>query len=201
MSLFAPRVPGDVARFVRAHPLGLVVSHGTAGFASTPLPLLPVVDAGDVVVELFGHFALANPQVEAIRANPAVHIVFQGPQGYIRPAWVPQPGWAPTWNYALVRFDAELRFVPEENDRAIRDLVAAMEGDGPGAWTTQAMGPRYDQLVRRIIAFRARVTRIHATFKLGQDEDDAVFREILTGLGDDPLARTMAAQSPDKLAG
>lgn len=192
---FGPHAPGDVAQLVHAHPLALIVSHGTAGFASTPLPLLPVLDDEGSVVELFGHFGLSNPQVAILRANPRALIAFQGPHAYIRPQWVSRRSWAPTWNYALVRFETEIRFVPEENDRAIADLVNAMEGDAADRWRTEFMGERYERLVRHIVAFRARVLATHATFKLGQDEDPGTLAEILAGLGQSPLAELMREQN------
>lgn len=195
---FSPRAPGDVAALVTANPLALVMSHGPAGFASTPLPLLPVLGEDGAVVELFGHFALSNPQVAIARANPRALIVFQGPHGYIRPQWVSRRSWAPTWNYALVRFETELRFVPEENDRAIAELVDAMEGDAADAWRTEYMGERYERLIRHIVAFRARVTGTHATFKLGQDEDAGTLAEILAGLDGSPLAELMREQNRDR---
>jgi transcriptional regulator len=58
------------------------------------------------------------------------------------------------------------------------------------------MGDRYDQLVPHIVAFRAAVLSVHATFKLGQDEDDASFAEIVERIDDRALARLMVDQRP-----
>jgi cobyrinic acid a,c-diamide synthase len=56
------------------------------------------------------------------------------------------------------------------------------------------MGGRYGQLQPHIIAFRARVRATRATFKLGQDETDTTFHEIVAGLAGTPLAELMSAQ-------
>jgi len=45
------------------------------------------------------------------------------------------------------------------------------------------MGLRYQSLAQRVIGFRANVRAIRAKFKLGQDERDDVFRDIVAGLG------------------
>jgi transcriptional regulator len=194
MSLFDPKSTADIIRLVRDHPLAMLVSQGAAGFAATPLPLLLERDADGEPVALIGHFARSNPQVAALQADPKALAIFQGPHGYVSPRIVSKPGWAPTWNYAVVRFQVELTFEPGRNDEAIRALVRAMEGEAPGAWTVEAVGERYERLVQHVIAFRARIVHTHATFKLGQDEDRTSFDEIVAGIGDEALTRLMTGQ-------
>ncbi len=194
---FSPGSPADVAAFVRAQMLALVVSHGPGGYATTPLPLLPETDDAGEVIEFFGHFARANPQVAMVRDRPRALILFQGPQAYIPPAWVSTPGWAPTWNYAVAQFEVDIQLRPQENDRAIAELVNVLEGREPDGWTIEAMGDRYARMLPHIVAFRATVVRAQAKFKLGQDESDTAFDEIVTALGDTPLSQMMrAARQP-----
>lgn len=188
MTRYAPARPGDVADFVREQVLGLIVSGGDGDHAVTPLPLLPTVDARGQVIEFFGHFARSNPQIETLKTDPRALILYQGPHAYIPPAWVSKPDWAPTWNYALAQFEVEVRFLPEENHRSIIALVEALEGE---AWSVDRMGERYDRMLPHILAFRARVTRQQARFKLGQDESDQSFGEILAAMGDTPVAAMM----------
>src|SRR3546814_3626699 len=74
-----------------------------------------------------------------------------------RSAYVPtgllsKPDWAPTWNYAVLRFKVEVEFVEGETQDAIERLVAKMED---GAWSTASLGPRYEKMLDQIIAFRA----------------------------------------------
>ena len=49
----------------------------------------------------------------------------------------------------------------------------------------------YEQLKPRIIGFRAHVRETHARFKLGQDESDETFAEIVQGLAGSDLAEWM----------
>lgn len=183
--------PGEIATFVREQMLGLVVSSVGEETLTTPLPLLTETDATGTVTSFLGHFALSNPQVELIRRQPRALILFQGPHAYIRPGWVSRPGWAPTWNYVLAQFEVSLALLPQANDDAIRALVTALEGDAPESWRVEQVGQRYASMVRRVIAFRAAVISSRARFKLGQDESDETFMQIVAALGDGPLARMM----------
>ena len=188
---FLPREPADVTALVRAYPLCWVVSGDADDRHATPLPLLAEPDETGGVASLLGHFARSNPQVAALDRDPAATILCMGPQGYITPRLVSNPTWGPTWNYAVTRFDVDIRFVPQENDAALSQLAAALEADAPEPWTPARMGPRYDQLARHIVAFRATVRAAHPRFKLGQDEADATFDEIVSGLADETLASWM----------
>lgn len=192
-SKFSPGSPADVAAFVRAQMLALVVSHGPEGYATTPLPLLPETNEAGEIVEFFGHFARDNPQAAMVRDQPRALILFQGPHAYIPPAWVSTPGWAPTWNYAVAQFEVDIRLLPQENDRAIAELVNVLEGREADAWTVEAMGDRYAKMLPHIVAFRATVIRAEAKFKLGQDESATAFEEIVAALGDTPLSQMMRA--------
>ena len=192
---FSPREPDDVLRLVQAFPLCWVVSGGgTAKRFATPLPLLAEPDANGTVQSLLGHIARRNPQQSALEADPRAAILCMGPQGYISPKLVSNLTWGPTWNYAVCRFEVDVEFVPGETDAALFKLAQALEGDGPEDWTPARMGPRYDELTPRIVAFRAHVRETHARFKLGQDETDGTFAEIIDGLPEGGLADWMARQ-------
>lgn len=194
MSVFDPRSQADVAKLVREHPLATLVSDTAVGFAATPLPLVAETDGEGRIVALIGHFGRSNPHLAAIAEDPRALAIFHGPQGYVSPRIVSKPQWGPTWNYAVARFQVEVTLTPERNDEALALLIDAVEGDGPGAWRASMLGERYALLAARIVSFRAAVTRTHATFKLGQDEDAATFSDIVEGLDDRALACLMLGQ-------
>lgn len=196
MSRFAPRQRSDVADMIRQEVLGLVTTHDAHGFISTPLPLLAELDEEGEVRALVGHFARANPHVARAEATPRALISFFGPHGYISPMIVSKPDWGPTWNYRLAQFEVDIDFAPEAacGDDAIRRLAEAMEGSGDDAWSVSRMGPRYARLLQQIVAFRAPVIRSTARFKLGQDEDRAIFDEIVGALQGSDLAQAMLDQ-------
>jgi transcriptional regulator len=191
VSLFVPSSDADVLKLIRDYPLAWLVTHGTEGFGATPLPLLAETDSDGALVSLFGHMARSNPQVRSLDRDRRAAVLFQGPQGYVSPRLVSNPTWGPTWNYATAKFEVEMAFVPEENDRAIRALGRALEGDQQDSWTPERMGERYDQLRTHIVAFRAKILSTEAKFKLGQDEKPETFAEIVRGIGNPALAEWM----------
>jgi transcriptional regulator len=195
---FQPRKIAHIADLIADYPLAWVVSQGPAGHAASPLPLLAETAGDGTVMSLFGHFARSNPQVDVVAREPAAMILFQGPQGYIPPRLVSTPGWGPTWNYAVVRFDVEIALVPDENGAALARLAAALERDQPQPWRPDMMGPRYAALEPHIVAFRATVRATHARFKLGQDETPDTFEEIVDGLGDGPLVHWMKKMADEE---
>lgn len=188
---FEPRSDADLVRLIAQYPLAWVVSCNGNAFRSTPLPLIAETDNAGRVVALFGHFALANPHVELLRAQPAATILFSGPNGYISPEAVSQPQWAPTWNYTVAQFDVEIELVPRQTDLALTRLVRKMEAERRAPWSIAQLGARYAQLVPRITAFRAHVRTTSARFKLGQDETPRTRAEVIAALGETDLARWM----------
>jgi transcriptional regulator len=181
----------DILSFVRSNPLALVVSASGASTRTTPLPLLVETVADDTIAAFVGHFALANPQVAMLRDDPSAIILFLGPHAYIPPAAVRAPGWVPTWTYAFAQFVVAVELLPDFNRDHIETMVGAMEDD---RWSTEAIGPRYASMLKRIVAFRATVVSASAKFKLGQDEDDAAFADILAWLGPGALSDMMRGQ-------
>jgi transcriptional regulator len=190
-SRFDPKSAADIRRLIADYPLAWVISRD---FQATPLPLVAQVDAHGAVECLIGHFARRNAQVAALQADPRALVLFQGPQGYISPRLVSRPAWAPTWNYAVTRFEVTIDFSLSETDDAVARLLRHVEGARQNPWKVEEMGARYNELRRHIIGFRAPVKSTYATFKLGQDEDDKTLSEIIAGLGDTPLSQWMSAQ-------
>lgn len=190
MSRWSPRNAGEIAALVARHPLAWMVS-AAPSFHATPLPLVADLASDGSIAALVGHFALANPQVAALRDQPRALVLFQGAQGYISPELVTQPQWAPTWNYAVARFEVDVCFAPERNGEALDRLIAHMENDHPGRWTVARMGERYEPMIRHIVAFRATVLSCDATFKLGKDERPESLAQIIAAHPDAGLTAAM----------
>lgn len=175
----------DVADLVTKHPLALLASSGDAGLRITPLPMRIERVVGADIVSFTGHMGRANAQVAALRANPTASLLFLGPHGYVSPSWLSDRTQAPTWNYAYANFSVQIEFLDDAAslERIVRDLVDAMETGRERAWSVDDMQARYALLATRIIAFRATVTGVESKFKLGQDEREDVYPEIISGLG------------------
>lgn len=188
--LFDPRNSADCVKLIADFPLAWLTSRA---FNASPLPLIAELDDAGTIVSLVGHCGRRNPLVADFRADPRGLILFNGPQGYVSPELVSQPDWAPTWNYAVLRFIVDVEFVETETRAAVEQLVLAMEG---ARWSTDRVGPRYDRMLDQIIGFRAHVISVDPCFKLGQDESARSFDEIASGHVDRTLAAWMREQQP-----
>jgi transcriptional regulator len=185
---FEPRAAADIAQLIADYPLAWLVSRA---FHASPLPLIAETGENGAVVSLLGHCALRNALVADFRANPHGLILFNGPADYVPTALLSRPDWAPTWNYAVLRFTVEVELIGDETRDAIEQLVAKMEG---GDWSTANLGARYESMLDQIIAFRAHVRSTEHSFKLGQDESAEGFAEIVAGHSDRTLVKWMEGQ-------
>ena len=83
----------------------------------------------------------------------------------------------------------------------LRGLVKAMERSREDAWRVEEMGPRMQRLAAGVVAFGAKITDRECRFKLGQDEEDQTFAEIMRGLereGNEGLRRWMREFNPSR---
>jgi transcriptional regulator len=204
-SLYAARSQDDVLRLLADQPMAWLVSSGAADAAFTPLPLRAELDAQGRLVALRGHLARRNPHVARLRRDPIAQALVMGPHAYVSPSWLDDRTQAPSWNYAAAVFelDVQLSEQPQEIEEELRALVTHMEGARPNAWRLEEMGERYARLAQGVTALRATITASRATFKLGQDERDHDFAQLLAGLsrsGESALVQWMqafATRSPD----
>lgn len=184
---YAPQGWAEVVRLVHEHPLAWVVS-STEVAGATPLPLRPRLDDQGRIVRLDGHFARTNRQVQALRegGNPAL-ILFMGVNGYVSPSWMADRTQAPTWIYASVAFQARLALFDDgaRIAESLDDLTGGHEAGREKAWATDEMGGRFERLARGVVGFQAEVLDVRARFKLGQDEREDVFEDIVRGLRND----------------
>jgi transcriptional regulator len=182
--VYAPRSPADVADLILAHPLAWVTSSGADGPRATLLPVVPIFGDDGALVRLDGHFARRNPQLDQVRCAPTGLFLFSGPNAYVSPSWFHDRSQAPTWNYASVQVLAKLSWYEDEAglEAHLRDLIGQNEAGRPNAWTLDEMGERFRRIVRGIVGFHAEVIEVRARFKMGQDERDDVFADMVDGL-------------------
>lgn len=188
---FAARSDADLLRLVQAQPLAWVISGSAAedNFRATLLPILAETGPDGSIERLVGHFARSNDQFKLLMQDPKAVMLVLGTNGYISPSWMQDKTQAPTWNYASVQFFVDVEFFeqPAAIEAHLRELVYTMEKQAPravdtAAWKVDDMGARYASLSRGVIGFRAKVRNVRAKFKLGQDERDDVFRDIMAGM-------------------
>jgi len=188
-----------VRAFIRAHPLGMLITGGARGLAANPLPmLLDATPEGDV---LRAHMARANDQWREIGDGVRVMVLFQGANHYISPGWYATKAETgqvvPTWNYqvAEVHGVAKVMDDPAWIRRQVADLTTSQESGRSEPWTLEDAPAKFiDAQLRAIIGIRIEVTAMAGKFKLSQNRPARDRQSVTAHLQDgDHKAADMAA--------
>jgi transcriptional regulator len=165
--LFAKDEPEALAALIRERAFATVVTvAGGVPFASH----LPLLLDGDVLI---GHMARANPQWEHFASGDQVLAIFHGPHAFISPSWYAGGDHVPTWNYAVVHAYGAPRVL--DDPAAARDVLARLTAAmDPTGWRIDALPEeKVANLVKAIVAFEIRVTRLEGRWKVGQNRTPA----------------------------
>lgn len=173
---------------IRAHPLGMLVTNGSAGLVANPLPF--VLDASaSPLGTLKAHLSQANGQWRDVDPGQEALAIFQGVEAYVTPSWYEtkrETGKVvPTWNYAVVQAYGRPRIVedPDWLMRQIRELTAAQEGARPEPWAVDdAPAPFIAAQLKGIIGIEIEITRIEGKWKVSQNRPEADRRGVAEGL-------------------
>lgn len=174
---FAVTDPGTFRRIIRAHPLGVLVTHGDWGLDADHLPFEFDPDAGPHGT-LIAHVARANPLWQRCPEGSPVMVIFRGAQAYISPNWYPSKHQAhrqvPTWNYEVVHAHGTLAI--RDDERFVRGVVARLtrrhEADQPRPWKMTDAPPDFTAaMLRNIVGIEIAVTSLVGKLKLGQNRD------------------------------
>jgi transcriptional regulator len=178
----------DVRRLIRNHGWALLVvrSSGDLQAAHVPCLLDPVHDAGGAAEQLVivGHTARADPVVSALLSGQVVLLVFQGPNGYISPAWYGESPSPPTWNFTAVH----VRGIPEvlqggEAFSVLERTVEHFEAARDDPWELRGDALAYARrLAHETAPFRVRSAAIQAKAKLSQDKPHRIQDRVIAAL-------------------
>jgi len=176
-SHFAMRDRVAIARLMHDYPFATLVTPATPEPSVSHLPLL-LVAGSEPHGTLIGHMARANPHWEHA-ANVESIAIFHGPHAYVSPSWYAEPSKAvPTWNYAAIHAHGTLEVIRDAAEtRGVLDaLVDRFEAGRQAPWQFAMPERQRDALVGAIVAFRLRIRRLTAKFKLSQNRpaDDQV---------------------------
>ena len=196
---------------MRAHPLGVLITHGGDGLDANHLPF-ELDSAQGEFGTLRAHVARANPvwrQLAEGDASAQVLVVFRAAQAYISPNWYPSKHahhkQVPTWNYQVVHAHGQIQV--RDDAKFLRGLVGRLtrthEASEPKPWT-MAQSPRehIDALLTAIVGLEITVTRLEGKFKLSQNKEEADrtgAAQALDARGQTALAAEMraAVRQPD----
>jgi transcriptional regulator len=191
---FSPQDRAAISRLIHDFPFATLVTPGADEPRVSLVPLLLVSDC-EPHGTLLGHVARANPHWQAARDVPSTAI-FHGPHAYVSPSWYAEPAKAvPTWNYATVHAHGPLEIVDDPvQARAILDaLVQRFEGAREAPWSFAMPAGERDALMGAIVAFRMRIRRIDAKFKLSQNRPADDRARVIAALEAEPSPESQAA--------
>lgn len=163
----------DIA-FVRERGFGTLVMNGDPVPLVAHVPVLLSEDGLEVLI----HLVRSNPIARALSGPRPARIAVTGPDAYISPDWYGIKDQVPTWNYVAAQLTGVLELLPDGKMREVLDEQSAFYENRLAAktpWTTGKMTPEVlERMMRMIVPCRMVVEDIAATWKLGQNKDDAV---------------------------
>ncbi|HVK99513.1 MAG TPA: FMN-binding negative transcriptional regulator [Dongiaceae bacterium] len=158
----------------------LITSH-RGRMEANQIPFLVDRERGD----LLGHVAKANKQWQTLINAEHLIVLFNGPHGYVSPAWYSQPEGVPTWNYLTVQVQGKAELVKTESESIdiLRRLTNTSEAQyGPG-WRIEDLGEaRLKAMTQSIVCFRIHISTVEGKAKLSQNRSKmdrvGVIREL-----------------------
>jgi transcriptional regulator len=195
---FATFTSADVKALIVHYPLAWVCSTGDTPMEAAQLPLIGEYEDDGRLRALIGHLGRRNPLCDRLRRSGTATVLFSGPAAYVSPEHAGRRDWAPTWNHANLRITVDVTVDAGLTDEALDTLIQAMEVGRDTPWTRDAIMHRYAGMAQAIIGFRATVTDIVGRFKLGQDEGEAVYRNILDRHPDAEVTEWMRRFNPSR---
>jgi len=186
---------------IRAHPLGLLISHGAQGLEANSIPFL-IDPAASKFGTLQAHMARANGQWRSLGEADDVLVVFQGPDHYITPAWYQtkrETGKVvPTWNYLMVQARGRPRVIEDAGwlRKQIEALTDRHEKPRPAPWAVgDAPEPFVESQIRAIVGVEIEIAEISGKWKASQNRPAADRAGVIAGLAElgDEDSRAMAA--------
>lgn len=175
---FAENRPEELGRIIREHPLGMLVTQGSAGLDADHIPFEFDPGEGTHGV-LTAHVARANPLWQRCPTGSPVMVVFRGAEAYISPNWYPskheEHRQVPTWNYQVVHVRGRLRVMDEE--RFVRGVVGRLtrthEAGEARPWKMSDSTPEFiGGMLASIVGIEVEIGEIVGKSKLSQNKED-----------------------------
>ena len=204
---FVESRPEVLHRLVREHPFGLLVTDGASGLAANGMPFLLDADPAGGPGVLRAHVARANPVWKEARTDREALVVFQGPQGYVSPAWYPSKAEhgkvVPTWNYIVVQGRGTVSFVDDPawlrafvgrlTDRHEARRVAAEAGRGAPVWAVSDAPDEFvETMLKAIVGVEIPLSSLVGKWKMSQNRSRADRDGVAAGLAKGPGAAAAA---------
>lgn len=160
----------ELLDLMRFNPLGIIVWQSPNGMTAEHVPLFYKND------KLIGHIAKANPLGKAHPLGPVL-VIFQGANAYISPNWYPTKQedhkTVPTWNYATVHVQGQIKFITEEQDKRqmLAELTAIHEAAQDVPWSmADAPADYIHKMVNGVIGIEIAISAMEGKWKVSQNQ-------------------------------
>ncbi len=183
--------------FIRAHPLGVLMTSGEGGLMANHIPCLLYPEGPHGVLRL--HMARANPQWKELAAGGDCLLVFHGAQAYITPSWYATKAEThkvvPTWNFVAVHVwgTPTVHDDPTWVRAQIGALTDAQEKARVQPWRVEDAPEDFIAAqMRAIVGIEIAITRIEGKWKVSQNRNAADRQGVAAGLAGEQGDAVMA---------
>lgn len=173
--------------FIRAHPLGVLITSGDGGLMANHIPCLLYPEGPHGVLRL--HVARANPQLAELAAGGECLVAFHGAQAYITPSWYATKAEThkvvPTWNFVAVHVwgTPVIQDDPAWLRAQLDALTAQQEKARVQPWTVdEAPADFIAAQMRAIVGVEIPISRIEGKWKVSQNRSAADRHGVAEGL-------------------
>lgn len=187
--------PEVLQGFVRAHPLGMLVTLDDGRPAVDHIPMLLEAAPG---ARLRGHVARANAVAKRVADGTEVLVVFRGADHYVTPSWYAAKRVdgkvVPTWNYSVVEVRGHIRWfdAPDRLRAVVEDLTRTNEAARSAPWSVADAPADYlASMLRAIIGFEIDVASMTGKFKASQNRSVEDRQGVGRGLAEDGVPAAM----------
>lgn len=148
--------------------LGKLITSRRGRIEATSVPFVLDREKG----ELLGHMARTNSHWQSTMMADDLVVMFEGPHGYVSPAWYSQPDGVPTWNYVTVQVFGKAELIKTESESLIvlqqlTETAEARYGDG---WSIfELSNDKMKTLLKNIVFFRIKIKSLEGKAKLSQN--------------------------------
>ena len=194
---FAETRPEVLAGFIAVQPFGLLVTHDAeSGLVADGVPFVLDADPAGGPGILRAHVARANPLWRrAASLSGEVLVVFQGPHGYVSPAWYPGKAEhgkvVPTWNYVVVQSRGTLRAIDDAAwlHAFVTRLTDRHEKPRPEPWAVSDAPAEYvGSMLRAIVGIEIVLSAMTGKWKVSQNRSAADRASVAAGLRNEGAA-------------
>ncbi len=176
-------------RLLRERAFGMFVVPTVGAPTAVHTPFL-IHENGDGALRAELHVARANPIHELIGESCPALLICAGPDAYISPVWYGAENEVPTWTYVTVHLTGTARPLPQSENHAHVDRLAAyfeaqLEPDRP--WSTKRVEPhRIAAMMQAIVSIEFQIDDLQAQLKLIQHKDASRHAGAIAGLRSQP---------------